>query len=168
MRFTPAWHTVARQETRETSLPSVHLPSRATRLPHQPIGPPPPPRSLARSLAPLSRRREADFAHVHRRPPTGADTMRTGIYAATRANIKANLFHTRARDEERLSSHLRPARQPLARTLRSPGTRAARHRTRNTAAKFIHDKFRTMVRIYRGNNAGHRAPLIHGPFHRES
>ena len=48
--------------------------------------------------APLSKRREADFAHVQRRPPTGADTMRTGIYATTRANIKANLFRTRTRE----------------------------------------------------------------------
>lgn len=50
--------------------------------------------------APLSKRREADFAHVQRRPPTVADTMRTGIYAVTRANIKANLFHTRRKERE--------------------------------------------------------------------
>lgn len=35
---------------------------------------------------------------MQRRPPTGADTMRTGIYATTRANIKANLFRTRTRE----------------------------------------------------------------------
>lgn len=107
MRFTPAHGCSSGDERNLSSQRSPSVESDAPSPPADRSVPPPPPRSLVLSLAPLSRRREADFAHVHRRPPTGADTMRTGIYAATRANIKANLFHTRTRDEERLSSHLR-------------------------------------------------------------
>lgn len=57
----------------------------------------PPP---ARSRATFAAERSGFCPRAQRRPPTGADTMSTGVYAAARANIKANLFRARKEMQE--------------------------------------------------------------------